>query len=500
MLKERSSGILLHISSLPSDYGIGDLGPKAYEFVDFLSDSGQSIWQILPLNPTISACGHSPYSSISAFAANTLFISPQKLVEDGLLKKTDLNKKPSFHQNACDFDKAITFRSGLFNKAYESFKSDNIKRREFDSFCFQHKSWLDNFSLFKVIREINRQRPWSDWQPDLRNREDQALERIESEHNFEIEKVKFLQFLFFKQWFQLKQYCNSKGVKLLGDIPIYVSYDSADVWKNHDIFKLNKDKELKFVAGVPPDYFSKTGQLWGNPVYDWDALKKTNFKWWVARVKHNLSLFDLVRIDHFRGLVAFWQVPRGEATAIRGEWKKVPVKDLFNTLFEHFKDLPIIAEDLGIITDDVRQELARLGFPGMKVLMFAFGEENPMHPYLPHTYQENCLVYTGTHDNNTFLGWFANDAREDEKKRLIRYIGHTTEQSNLHWEMIRIAMDSKAFMSIFPLQDILGLGARARMNVPSKPKGNWAWRFTKDELTPEVRVKLRDLTEKYKRS
>jgi 4-alpha-glucanotransferase len=500
MENKRASGILLHITSLPSAYGIGDLGPEAYRFADFLAASRQSLWQLLPLNPTGPIWGNSPYSSISAFAANTLLISPDILAGEGLLSKRDLQSKPEFAGHYCDYSRVSVYKEKLLHRAYEHFKVSGTHRREFESFCLEQSSWLDDFALFAVIRSRHKQKAWNTWEPKLRNRDQKSLKEIAASFELEIERVKFLQFLFFKQWLALKQYCNQKGIRLMGDIPIYVSFDSADVWKRPQIFKLDKNREPTHVAGVPPDYFSATGQLWGNPVYDWEALKRTGFAWWKERLRHNLVCFDMVRIDHFRGLVAFWEVKKGEPTAVRGHWRKVPWKEFFNALFAEFGDLPIIAEDLGLITDDVRRALRRLGFPGMKVLLFAFGEDNPLHPYLPHTLQENCVIYTGTHDNNTARGWFEAEARPEEKERLKRYLGRQVPPEQIHWELIRLGMLSVARMAIFPLQDVLGLDASARMNVPSTPQGNWQWRVLPQQLTPEVSAVLAEMAYVYGRT
>ncbi|MBN3041271.1 MAG: 4-alpha-glucanotransferase [Candidatus Omnitrophica bacterium] len=500
MDRKRGSGVLLHITSLPSEYGIGDLGPGAYSFADFLAETRQSYWQILPLNPTISACGYSPYSSISAFAGNPMFISPKILLDEGLLKEADLSSQPEFPQERCDYNQVTVYKEKILNRVYEHFKIKSLQRDEFNNFCKDQAFWLDDYALFKVIRNSNNKIAWNVWDKPLRDRSQKELDKIKILHEADIEKEKFFQFLFFKQWFSLKNYCNQRNIGLIGDIPIYVNYDSVDVWKNTSIFKLDKEKEPAFVAGVPPDYFSSTGQLWGNPVYDWDALKKSDYKWWVSRLKHNLCFFDILRIDHFRGLVSFWQVPGTEETAVNGQWKKVPTKDFFSVLFKNIKEVAIIAEDLGLITDDVRIALKRLGFPGMKVLHFAFADNNSMHPYLPHTYIENCVVYTGTHDNNTSLGWFRKDASENEKIKLVKYIGRENENVDVSWALIRLAMASVASMALFPLQDILNLDESSRMNIPSTPQGNWAWRFKPEQLTEQVRNKLKELTEIYGRA
>lgn len=500
MSKRRRSGILLHLSALPSPYGIGDMGSSAYKFADFLQQTKQSLWQVLPLNPINQACGNSPYSGISAFAGNIFFISPQLLFEQGFLSQKDIKPRPNFRNDFCDYSRVITYKNKIFIKAYERFKSKKIEKCKYDSFCSRNSKWLDDFSLFQVIRENYGAKPWNLWDKKLKNRQGQALEEVKKKHKDELEKEKFLQYLFFKQWFLLKKYCNDKGISIIGDLPIYVSYDSADVWSNPRIFKLNKEKEPTFIAGVPPDYFSETGQLWGNPVYKWEVLKKSGFKWWLERFEHNFLCYDQVRIDHFRGLVAYWEVPQGAKTAVSGKWVKAPVRDFFDTLSKRFSHLPIIAEDLGIITPDVKKTLKELKFPGMKVLLFAFDEDNPQHPYLPHTYDNNCLVYTGTHDNNTIRGWFDNEASFKVKQRLFSYLRREVSAKEVCWELIRLAMSSVADTAIFPLQDILGLGQEARMNKPSAAKGNWQWRLRPGQLSDDICAKLSEMTKAYQRA
>jgi 4-alpha-glucanotransferase len=343
------------------------------------------------------------------------------------------------------------------------------------------------------------ERVWNQWPRELRDRDAKSLRAIKRESQNQIEKEKFWQYLFFKQWHTLKDYCREKGVHLLGDLAIYVSLDSADVWANPGLFKLDREKRPTFVSGVPPDYFSETGQLWGNPVYRWNVLKKSSYQWWIERIAHNLKLFDILRIDHFRGLVAYWEIPAGEKTAINGRWVKVPVKDFLDTLNKKFPHLPIVAEDLGVITPDVREVIDHFALPGMKVLMFAFGEDHPMHPYLPHTYGKNFLVYTGTHDNNTVCGWFEGEASADEKKRLFRYLGREVPVDEIHWTLIRLAMMSVARWVILPMQDVLGLGEEARMNRPSVAHGNWEWRLRPGQITASVEERLLEITEIFGR-
>jgi 4-alpha-glucanotransferase len=499
-MDKRGSGILLHLTSLPSPHGIGDLGPGAYEFAGFLAQTKQSYWQVLPLNPTDPVYGNSPYSGISAFAGNTLLISPDLLLEEGLLSQEDLEPLPSFPKARCDFSQVIHCKSRLLERAYQRFDRRGKGRESFEAFCSESPSWLEDFSLFVVLKKRFEGKVWNQWPRELRDRNLKSLEAIKEECRDQLEKEKFYQYLFFKQWQSLRAYCQEKDVHLLGDLAIYVSFDSADVWANPGLFKLDRKKRPTFVSGVPPDYFSETGQLWNNPVYRWNVLKKRGYQWWMDRIAHNLNLFDVLRIDHFRGLVAYWEIPAGERTTINGKWVKVPVKDFLSTLKNTFPGLPIVAEDLGLITPDVREVMDRFALPGMKVLMFAFGEDHPMHPYLPHTYEKNCLVYTGTHDNNTVRGWFEDEASPEDKRRLFRYLGREVPGEEIHWALIRLAMMSVAKWVILPMQDVLGLGTEARMNRPSIAHGNWEWRLLPGQVTPLVSERLLEITEASGRS
>ena len=499
-MNKRGSGILLHITSLPSPYGIGDLGPGAYRFADFLAENRQSYWQILPLSPTAEAYGNSPYSSVSTFAGNTLLISPDFLVRDGLVSAGEIDSRPSFSDGRCDYSGAILYKERLLARAYQGFSASGMNRDRFIHFCEDQASWLDTYALFVAIKRRMGGKSWSEWPRGLRDRAADEIERIRTECAADIEKEKFGQFLFFSQWYALKKYCNARGVQMMGDMPIYVSYDSADVWANTDIFKLDGEKRPLMLSGVPPDYFSATGQLWGNPVYNWDALRSTGYAWWIDRLGHILTLHDVVRIDHFRGLIAYWEVPAHEKNAVNGQWVRVPVDDFFNALFKRFFSLPILAEDLGVITPDVREAVRRFGFPGMKVLLFAFGEDNPMHIYLPHTFERNFVVYTGTHDNNTARGWFDHEARPEDRARLFRYIGREVQPEEVNWELVRLAMASIADISIVPMQDVLGLGQEAQMNRPSIATGNWEWRLLPAQLADAIGRRLRSLTETYGRA
>ncbi|MFH1258805.1 MAG: 4-alpha-glucanotransferase [Elusimicrobiota bacterium] len=498
-MTKRGSGVLLHITSLPSPYGVGDMGPEAYKFVDFLTQAKQKFWQILPLNPTDQACGNSPYSSISTFAGNPLLISIEFMLTDGFLEKNDLESLPQFSNEKVDFSAVVNYKQKIFDLAFQQFKGKDNKY-DYENFCLEHSDWLDNFALFVALKSNFGGKAFSEWPKELRDRLPKSLQAVKNKFKERIEREKFLQYIFFKQWFSLKNYCNKNGVKLVGDVPIYVNYDSVSVWTNPQYFKLNEDKQLTHLAGVPPDYFSQTGQLWGNPVYRWDVLKESGYRWWIQRMTHNLNLFDLVRIDHFRGFVAYWEVPAGEQTAVNGKWVEAPSKDFFSTLCKRFSSLPIIAEDLGNITDEVRDVMHYFAFPGMKLLLFAFGENLPEHPYLPHNYNHHCVVYTGTHDNNTVRGWFEKDIAEEDKRRLFDYLGQEVSAENVPWELIRLAMQSVANMVIIPLQDILGLGDDARINRPATLNDNWRWRVLPEQLNSSIAAKLLKITEIYGRA
>ena len=495
---DRAAGILLHVTSLPSAYGIGDLGPGAHLFLDILNRSGMSLWQVLPLHPIDAAHGNSPYSSASAFAGNRYLISPDRLIDDGFLDLRDTQPVPEFSEDRVDYDEVARYKANLLDLAWKSFRI-RTDHEEFDEFCEREHGWLHDYALFIVIKRLHDGAVWSNWPAELRDRKADALEKVEREHQDEIEHIKFEQFLFFGQWTALKSAANDRGIRIFGDIPIYVNYDSADTWANTGIFKLNDRKKPTVVAGVPPDYFSKTGQLWGNPVYDWQALAESNYAWWIARLEHMFRLYDVVRIDHFRGLVAFWEVPASHKTAQKGKWVEAPVDDFLTTLQDHFDELPVVAEDLGTITEDVTETMERYGFPGMKILLFAFGEDNPKHPYLPHNYEPNAVVYTGTHDNNTVLGWFTEEARKADKKRLFDYLGGKVDPEQLPMAFIRLALRSPANWAVIPVQDVLGLGASARMNTPATRNGNWAWRVTSDQLIQVPVDELKSLVEASKR-
>lgn len=502
----RSSGILLHPTSLPGRFGIGDLGPEAYAFADFLAAARQGLWQVLPLGPT--GYGNSPYACYSAFAGNTLLVSPERLADDGLLAQEDLAAMPESADDRVDFDAVRKYKDLVLRQAFTAFKkaSDQDLQAAFQEFCRRQAPWLDDCALFRALKDVHGGVAWNEWDSALARRDPGAIRTAQNELSEQIEAQKFYQFLFFRQWFDLKGYCNQRGVKIVGDIPIFVAHDSADVWINAEQFKLNRDGTPVVVAGVPPDYFSKTGQLWGNPLYDWERMLADGFAWWIERVQATLQTVDIVRIDHFRGFVACWEIPGGDQTAKRGRWVAAPGRELFNAIRNALGDLPIIAEDLGIITPEVEKLRDDCGFPGMRVLQFAFSSDT-RNQDLPHNYHSNVVVYTGTHDNDTAVGWFQRGAGADsnrdaaqieiEREVCLKYLN--TEGQEIHWDFIRAVLASVADTAMVPLQDLLGLGTTARMNLPNSTSGNWSWRFRPGALNDGLARRLRNLTELYGR-
>ncbi len=502
----RASGILLHPTSLPGPFGIGDFGDEAYRFADFLIASGQSLWQVLPLGPT--GYGDSPYACYSAFAGNTFLISPEKLFEEGLLAKSDLDEISSLPTERVDFERVHKAKEIVQAKAFANYQrsADTELRSAFETFAEQNASWLDDYALFRALKDAHGGLAWHEWEPALIRREATALSRALEELHDQVEAHKFYQFLFFKQWFALKAYCNQRGVDIIGDIPIFVAQDSADVWTNPDQFKLDQHGRPIVVAGVPPDYFSKTGQLWGNPLYDWDRMMADGFRWWIERVRATLQTVDIARIDHFRGFAACWEIPSGDKTAERGRWVEAPGRELFAAIRDTLGELPIIAEDLGVITPDVEKLRDDSGFPGMRVLQFAFSSD-VKNVDLPHNYHRNVVVYTGTHDNDTTVGWFKSVAGEGstrdeqqvqrERNFCMKYLN--TRGEEIHWDFIRAVLSSVADTAIVPLQDLLGLGIEARMNLPNSTEGNWGWRFKHDALTEDHSERLREMTDTYGR-
>ena len=479
---KRSSGLLLHITSLPSSYGIGDFGPDAYRFVDTLQKLHIAYWQILPLTPTEGVYGHSPYSSPSAFAGNTWLVSPELLYRHGLLQRNDLSQYTEFSHDSVNYDAVCFSKQKIFQIAFKNFKKQKKFHKDYEQFLSEQKNWLSDYALFVALKNKFGGSAWSQWPNGFKMRQPEELAKARDQLKENMDYVQFLQFIFYQQWQALRQYCHKRKVQIIGDMPIYASFDSADVWAHPEFYKLDENLDPQFVAGVPPDYFSETGQRWGNPVYKWDVLKETRYAWWVDRVRHSLDLYDYVRIDHFRGFAAYWEIPASEPTAIKGYWVQAPGEDFFQTMQQSFVKLPIIAEDLGYITQDVKDLMQQFHLPGMKILLFAFGGDMEENPYIPEKYVEHCIVYTGTHDNNTAVGWFVNDATEDEKNNLSEYLGRPLHRENIHWELIELAMMSNANTAVIPFQDLLGLGAEARMNTPSTTHGNWRWRVKPSDL------------------
>jgi len=494
LLSERASGILLHPSALPGPYGIGDLGDSAKKFIDFLQSSGQKIWQVLPLGPT--GYGDSPYSSFSAFAGNSLLISLEDLVERGDLAKEEITPPP-FLADVVDFGAVRIFKSALLAKASAGFHQSATpeRRARFADFCREEAYWLDDYTLYSAIRREEDDRPWVEWPPALRDRESAALLAIRAKLQEAMGVEAYIQFVFAEQWRALKNYANAQGVRIFGDLPIFVAADSADVWAHRPYFQLDQGGRATEVAGVPPDYFSVTGQRWGNPLYNWTALKAENFAWWVERLRRNLVLYDLIRIDHFRGFAACWSIPAHEATAVHGTWVDVPGQEFFTAATAALGPLPVIAEDLGVITPEVEALRDHFGYPGMKILHFAFGG-GAENPYLPHNYMSNSVVYTGTHDNDTTAGWWEHLGK-DERHAVARYLGHAVDDPVL--ELLRLAAASVSRLCIFPLQDLLRLDSSARFNRPGAPDGNWQWRWKSDEFPQDVVDLLKDLTNLYGR-
>lgn len=494
MLTERASGILLHPTALPGPHGIGDLGAAARKFVDLLQECGQKVWQILPLGPT--GYGDSPYSSFSAFAGNPLLISLEALVACGDLAADEITA-PAFPCDVVDYGAVRTFKSALLRKANAGFSSRGTdeRRARFDDFCSEEAYWLDDYALYSAIRRHEKNRPWMEWPPALRDREPAAILAIRAELRAEIAVETYCQFVFAEQWRELKTYATSCDVRLFGDLPIFVADDSADVWAHRYYFQLDKAGRATAVAGVPPDYFSATGQRWGNPLYNWERLRADGFNWWIDRLRRNLTLYDLIRIDHFRGFAACWAIPASEPTAIHGVWEHVPGREFFTAATACLGPLPVIAEDLGHITADVEALRDHFGYPGMKILHFAFGS-GADNPYLPHNYTQNCVVYTGTHDNDTTVGWWQQLGAE-ERNAVARYLGREVDDPVA--ELLRLAAASVSRLCVFPLQDLLRLDSAARFNRPGAPDGNWQWRWQEDFLPRESRDFLRDLMNLYGR-
>ena len=484
----RKSGILLHPTSLPGDWGIGDLGKSAYRFVDFLEESGQQLWQILPLGPP--GCGHSPYQVFSSMAGNPLLISLHELVEQSLLLPEDLRRRPRFPDSVVAFHEVIPSKSRLIKKAAAAFfrQKAHPLRNEFLEFCAEMKSWLDPFAEFASLKEENHDVAWNAWTHKTVTNAQNLLDQ------------KFIQFEFYRQWKLLKKYSNEHGIEIIGDIPIFIAHDSADVWANPELFDLDEEGNPNTIAGVPPDYFSKTGQCWGNPLYRWEVMERTGYAWWIERVKLMLEMVDIIRIDHFRGFEKFYAIPGGAATAVEGRWVQGPGDKFFEALKKSLGEVRFIAEDLGHITPEVLALRDRWGFPGMKVLQFAFSDHSPDNPHKPYNFVRNCIAYTGTHDNDTTAGWLRQrtDSRaRAEIKTALQYLGK--EEKDAVWSLIRLVMSSVADTAILPMQDVLGLGTEARMNLPATVENNWRWRMREDQLSSDLAAKLRELNLIYGR-
>jgi len=508
---ERASGIILHPTSLPGPDGIGDLGPEAFRWLDFLAAAGCSLWQVLPLGPT--GYGDSPYQCFSAFAGNPYLVSPALLLEEGLLTPADLTDRPAFPVDRVDYGPVIAWKLTLLDRAFAHFQATAPAaiKTEFAGFRVAQAAWLDDFALFMAIKEAHGGVSWDHWPKPLRQRTGQALQQARHTWATAIERHAFRQFLFFRQWLAVRAYAAHKGIRIIGDVPIFVAYDSADVWANPQLFYLNRQGRPTVVAGVPPDYFSPTGQLWGNPLYRWDIHARTGYAWWLERLRATLRLVDIVRLDHFRGFAGYWEVPAGMPTAEKGQWRPGPGADFFRTVQQALGEasaestlstvkglstsLPIIAEDLGEITPDVIALREEFGLPGMKILQFAFGSD-PHDPFLPHNYPANCVVYTGTHDNDTTPGWYRN-APEGERDFCRRYLAR--DGQNIAWDLIRLAWSSVANLALAPMQDLLELGSAARMNFPGRESGNWCWRMPADALSVALRDRLMELNFLYGR-
>jgi 4-alpha-glucanotransferase len=504
----RASGILLHPTSLPSRYGIGDFGQEAYAFADFLHNAGQQIWQVLPLGPT--GYGDSPYQCFSAFAGNPLLVSLDLLLEQGYLLASDLGEVPPFPENKVDFGWVIHYKLPILKKSFARFRSSASfsEQLAFEEFCRGHDGWLDDYALFMALKARHGGAVWTEWPLEIALRQPEALAEWQTRLAEEIGILKYVQFQFFRQWKALHRYCRDRLIRVLGDVPIYVAHDSADIWAHPELFHLDRSGCPVVVAGVPPDYFSATGQLWGNPIYRWELMGEDGFSWWIRRFRATLEMVDIVRLDHFRGFEAFWEVPASEPTAIRGRWAKGPGAPFFAALQNGLGDLPIVAENLGVITPEVEAIRHQFHLPGMSILQFAFGSDPQSPTFRPHNYPREVVAYTGTHDNDTTMGWWttygvgdstrSKDEVESERHFARRYLA--TDGSEMNWVFIRTLMASVADTVLFPLQDVLGEDGSARMNVPGRPSGNWQWRFLEGQLSREIQDRLKELSTLYERT
>ena len=491
----RSSGILLHPTSLPGRYGIGDLGKYAYQFVDWLEAAGQTIWQILPLGPTSYA--DSPYQTLSAFAGNPNLVSLDMLVEDGWLTQADLRDVPNFPTDHVAYGDVIPWHDEILTLAYERFEHSGVDahHQALEQWCADNAHWLDDFAQFAALKDSHNSRPWVEWPQAEALRDPAALAQARQTHARRIGDHRFRQWVFHQQWLALRDYAHERNIRLIGDIPIFVAHDSSDVWANRDRYHLDETGQPTVIAGVPPDYFSPTGQRWGNPLYHWDVMKANGYRWWIERFEAVFGLVDIARIDHFRGFEAYWEIPASEPTAVNGAWIPGPAFDFFDVVAQTLGDLPLIAEDLGVITEGVEELRDRYDFPGMKVLQFAWSD--PTNPFLPHNHIPNCIVYSGTHDNNTTIGWWEEEVNKRTSDFVADYLGHEAKEVN--WAMIRLGMMSAAHTFVAPMQDVLGLNETARMNTPGTQSDNWMWRFTEEEFENPAKERLSDLTWLYQR-
>lgn len=497
MTVSRKSGVLLHPTSLPGRWGIGDLGESAYRFIDFLHATGQQLWQVMPLGPT--GYGDSPYQCFSAFAGNPMLLSLDRLREAGLLLDEDLAHAPDFPHDQVDYGAVIPFKLDMLRRSFERASATMTpeQRQSFDGFRTQNSDWLDDYALFAALKAAHNGANWNSWESEIAQHSPNAVRRWATDLSTEVQFQAYLQYVFSVQWGDLKRYTNERGIQIVGDIPIFVAYDSADVWGNRAIFELDVEGNPTVIAGVPPDYFSETGQRWGNPLYRWPALEHQDFGWWIRRFRATLNLVDIIRLDHFRGFAAYWEVPAEEETAINGRWVTAPGAKLFEMVERKLGSLPIIAEDLGVITPDVEALRDQFDFPGMNVLQFAFGNTDSEDSYLPHNYAPHCVVYTGTHDNDTTLGWW-HRLPEHERARVQTYLAR--DGHDICWDMIRAAFASVAETAIVPMQDILCLGSEARMNTPGLAAGNWSWRIASGQIDEAIAQRLASMTELYGRA
>ncbi|HZE79365.1 MAG TPA: 4-alpha-glucanotransferase [Candidatus Polarisedimenticolia bacterium] len=506
----RSAGILLHPTSLPGAYGIGDLGTEALRFCSYLKDSGIKIWQVLPLNPT--GYGDSPYQSLSAFAGNPLLISLETLAAEGLLDKQALHPMPDFPEGHVDFSMVIPWKFNLLRKASSNFFGSSAckQKADFENFTHQNHAWLDDYALFMAAKDAHEGRVWTEWDPDLASRQHAAIAKWSEKLSSEITAYKFWQYEFFRQWNAIQEDCARRGIRIMGDIPIYAAHDSADVWAHPEMFWLDEKGNPLKVSGVPPDYFSATGQLWGNPLYRWDVMRATSYRWWIERLRASLKMFDMVRLDHFRGFEAYWEIPAGEPTAMHGKWVKGPGGELFQVLTDALGPLPIVAENLGVITPEVEAIRKRFDYPGMAILQFAFSTDPQAPTFRPHNYEQQLVAYTGGHDNDTMFGWWHSGVAQstrtqaDVKKEYAEaqnYFGFSANEFDreVNWIFIREVMKSVANTVLFPMQDVLGLGSEARMNTPGTLGGNWTWRLGANSLREADQSRLKLLAEIFER-